>query len=305
MFYSVPVGRKTGVFFTWGLARSAVLKYPGAIFRKWKTLREAVQHLNEHGIDNDNTDVHTPKGIMSLAAYCEQPPSSGDAFYSVVIGERTGVFTSWSLCRPSIFEFPGALFHKWETLTEATQYLNKYGIGNHEIEIHTTDGKKILHEYCEQKDICLPEEASYEHLTVFNMSNGLFVEIKTFSDGIGVDIHQRDWETGARKDKGIVLNLGQWHMLLTLVPRLNELFHKVKMGESLSVSHCLGESVFVSIHSPYHVFNIRHWLRHEDGHLSPNRLEGITLREREWEHLMNIRPLIANAIAVERDSTCM
>ena len=150
MFYSVAVGRRTGVFLTWALVSPAVVEYPGVVIREWVTLREAVQHLNTCGIVNP--DVHTPEGTMSLVAYYEQR-GSGNAFYSVVIGRRAGVFLSWTLCYPVIFEFPETIYCKWKTLAEATQHLNRHGIENHEIEVHMPDGIVRLHEYCEQNGI--------------------------------------------------------------------------------------------------------------------------------------------------------
>ena len=169
MYYSVTKGRQIGVFLTWALASPAVLEYPGAVVRKWKILQDAVKHLKTCGIDN--IDVHTPEGTVPLATYCEQRPTS-DVFYSIANGRKPGVFLNWSQCHSSITDYPGAIYRKWKTLEEATQHLNRHGLANCEIDIHTSAGTMLLHEYCEQNVICLPTEVDYEPQTLFDLRNG-------------------------------------------------------------------------------------------------------------------------------------
>lgn len=297
MYYTVAVGRKTGVFLSWGLTSPAVVEYPGAIFRKWGTLQDAVHHLHQHGIESIN--VHTVEGTMSLAEYSARMPVTNDEYFSVVIGKKRGVFTNWLMCHASVTDYPGAIYRKWNTLSDATQHLNKYGMGNEEILVHTYDDPIPLTEYCLRNDACLPQEADYENNAVFDIKNGLYVEVKRTDDGIGVDIHQRDWESGARRSNSILLSEAQWNALLLHEHNLFGTFQKVKLGEPVSTSYCLGEGVFASVNHPYRVFHIRRWLLIDD-QMVPSREEGIALRALEWIHIMNIIPLITRAIVALR-----
>ena len=66
-FYSVAVGRKTGIFLNWSDCAESVKDYSGAIFHKWGELREATQHLNTYGFKQEESAYHVVKhGIMTV-----------------------------------------------------------------------------------------------------------------------------------------------------------------------------------------------------------------------------------------------
>ena len=190
-------------------------------------------------------------------------------FYSAAVGRKTGVFSSWALCSQAVTDYPGAVFRKWETLREATQHLNRYSHQHDYIDVHTTEGTKSLREYCKQQSLLVPK------------NNGT----------VYIDLHQRDFDTGKRTEKGLLLTWDQWLALTTVASHLEDTFVRLKAGEPIHLSEPLGDEVYVSIDTPYPVFNIRRWYKDSDGTLKPGR-EGITLRETEWSHLLNISHLI-------------
>ena len=49
MFYAVAKGHRVGIYRTWELCKEQVASYPGAIFRKFKTEKEALTFLNGNG----------------------------------------------------------------------------------------------------------------------------------------------------------------------------------------------------------------------------------------------------------------
>jgi hypothetical protein len=212
-------------------------------------------------------------------------------FYSAAVGRKTGVFSSWALCSQAVTDYPGAVFRKWETLREATQHLNRHGHQHDYIDVHTAEGTKPLREYCENHSLLVPAEVSYEHTTLFNLRCGLFAEIYKNNGTVYIDLHQRDFDTGKRTEKGLLLTWDQWLALTTVASHLEDSFVRLKAGEPIHLSESLGEEVYVSIDTPYPVFNIRRWYKDSDGTLKPGR-EGITLRETEWSHLLNISHLI-------------
>jgi hypothetical protein len=201
-----------------------------------------------------------------------------------------------------VTDYPGAVFRKWETLREATHHLNRHGLRHDYIDVHTAEGTTPLREYCEQHALLIPAEEGYEHATLFNLRNGLFAEIHKNDNATYIDLHQRNFDTGLRSDKGLMLTWNQWLALTTLAPHLEDTFVKLKAGEPIHLSECLGDGIYVSLDTPYPVFNIRRWYHDAGtpkadgtgitpGTLKPGR-EGITLREHEWSHLINISHLI-------------
>lgn len=49
MFYAVAKGHRVGIYKTWELCKEQVAMYPGAIFRKFKTEKEALTFINGNG----------------------------------------------------------------------------------------------------------------------------------------------------------------------------------------------------------------------------------------------------------------
>ena len=208
-------------------------------------------------------------------------------FYSVAVGRTIGIFLSWSECSESVTDYHGAIFRKWTTLSEATEYLNKHGILHEDIEVHAREDILTLHQYCEQNSIPLPFEETYERQTVYNLKWGLTAEI---TNG-GLEIYQKDWNTGEKLDKGLRLKKKQWVSLTA--PELTEALKEVQAEvEHIATFKTLGGNIHVSVTSPYKVINIRYWFHDRKTETKKPTKEGITLRESEWQHLLNIAPLI-------------
>ena len=52
----------------------------------------------------------------------------GNKFYAVVVGEKTGIFTSWDECRGSVEGFPKAKYKSFEYIEDAEKYYNNNGV---------------------------------------------------------------------------------------------------------------------------------------------------------------------------------
>jgi ribonuclease HI len=48
------------------------------------------------------------------------------SFYAIAVGEKRGVFTSWNDCKPLIENYKGAVYRKFSTLEEATNFIEEY-----------------------------------------------------------------------------------------------------------------------------------------------------------------------------------
>jgi hypothetical protein len=62
-----------------------------------------------------------------------------------------------------------------------------------------------------------------------------------------IDLHPRNFDTCLPSDKGLMLTWNQWLTLTTIAPHLEDSFGKLKTGEPLHLSECLGDTVYVSI----------------------------------------------------------
>ena len=183
-------------------------------------------------------------------------------YYSVVIGRTLGVYLTWEMCNRAIHLYPGALYHKWDTLSDATVHLNKHGLEHAQITVYHTAAVILpLDLYCEANDLCVDVTA----------------------DG---NLHFHHYE------KGITITPEQWFTLKSSDIEISQSFHKVKAGEPVRFSQCLCGDVFATMNAPYRVCNIRRW---HNKH-TPSRLEGVALREHQWRHLANIKTLLDHAI---------
>lgn len=226
-----------------------------------------------------------------------------ERYYSVVVGRQPGLHLDWVSCNTSVQDYLGAVFRKWPTLHDATKHLNSHGIPHADILVHSGSQQgsqtSTLAEYCHEHAIPLPAESPYEQQTLFNLLAGLFAEICTLRGEACIDIHQRDWETQARKGKGLVLTRGQWFILKTIAPRLEDALEKVRGGAAFKTSEHLGDDIYATVAAPYKVINIRRWYEDDSGALKPS-FDGITIRWCEWLHLLNIAPLIDLSLWFER-----
>lgn len=207
-------------------------------------------------------------------------------FYSVPVGRKSGIFLNWTDCERSVDDFAGAIFRRWSSLPEATEHMNSHGVTHESISIHTCDGTQTLLAYCEEQGIAPPSEIGYKRREEFYLGHGLFVKVDKNS---GVDIFQKDYESQERKN-GMFLSYDDWVAFMRLADVMLTGLRKVKTGGEVKLFEHLSKSIYLSVGSPYPVLHIRKWFE-KKGQMHPKK-EGITLRECELEHIMNINSLI-------------
>lgn len=49
-----------------------------------------------------------------------------NSFYAVAVGKKTGVFTNWNECKESIDDFKGAVYRKFTSIDEASEFVADY-----------------------------------------------------------------------------------------------------------------------------------------------------------------------------------
>jgi hypothetical protein len=228
-------------------------------------------------------------GVVECSFYIQK---SNMAVYAVIVGRRAGVYLQREDCEAVVDCYSGAVHHKWQTLREATQCMNKAGYRHDEIIIHSGVASIPLAQYCDRQLQLVPAEVSCEHRSLFDLGRGLHVEACLYQGTQRIDVRVWDDE-GKRTKRGISLTIEQWVALLEDADKLDADLDRVKSGEGLHSSYCLGESVFVSITSPYRVLHIRRWYT-DNGELKPGR-QGITLRIPEWRHLVDLQEQLAHA----------
>ena len=65
MFYSVFLGKKKGIYYTWDECKQQVTGYKGAKFKKFKVLEEAVYYLN-HGFTKETNKPVKTQNVMTF-----------------------------------------------------------------------------------------------------------------------------------------------------------------------------------------------------------------------------------------------
>ncbi len=210
--------------------------------------------------------------------------------YAVALGHAPGIHMCWSDCETAIHGYSGAVYKKFKSLPEATQFLNKKGLQHSEICIHTGSSVLSLNEYCQNLSISTPAEDSYEPCTLFNIGRGLHVEATHYNGRPRIDIRiwNQEEEMKMRTRKGISLTLSQWETLLKYRHHIDGDFDRLREKTPVDSSYNLGEDTYATLTSPYRVINIRQWYRADDGVLKPGR-KGITLRFSEWEHIIHLQ----------------
>ena len=48
------------------------------------------------------------------------------SFYAVAVGRKNGIFTNWNECKVNIDDFKGAVYKKFETIEEASEFIEDY-----------------------------------------------------------------------------------------------------------------------------------------------------------------------------------
>jgi hypothetical protein len=72
MYFSVAIGRQTGVFLRWQTYYESVRGYIGAVDRKSDTLGEATRHLNQWGVKHSTIYIRTEDTSTPLDEYCTE-----------------------------------------------------------------------------------------------------------------------------------------------------------------------------------------------------------------------------------------
>ncbi len=215
-------------------------------------------------------------------------------YYSVASGRSTGIYTVWAHCSEAVKDFPGAVFRKWESLREATQHLNRYGIRSDDIVVREDEASSYLLQYCQDNGLLFPSEVPYDHQTLFKLGGGVHVGIGVNNGVVQVQLNRRDFNTGLDKgDAGntLLLDWDCWTSLLQHQQSLEDCFVKLKRGEDVHVTASIGRGHYVSVDSPYPVFNIRLWYNVSPDVEKPTRW-GITLSEKQWSNLTNLSGLL-------------
>jgi len=70
-FYAVAIGRKTGIFPTWGDCKSQVHSFPKAKFKKFKTIEDAQQFVDTNAASSTTKRSASPTQRSAASAYIE------------------------------------------------------------------------------------------------------------------------------------------------------------------------------------------------------------------------------------------
>jgi len=139
-YYAVRKGKKTGVFKSWDACEPLVIGYPGAVYKKFKTLAEAQHYLGPSSSEKDqDTDTGNKRSFDDFQQSSNVVESSSAStthnamqngrneavIYAVRRGFSTGLFYSWRQCMLQTNGYPNALFGKFESLTEAQAFLTQ------------------------------------------------------------------------------------------------------------------------------------------------------------------------------------
>ncbi len=215
-------------------------------------------------------------------------------FYAVTIGRRAGIYLHWDECKAVVDKYSGAVFKKHPKLHEATEYMNRTGYCHSDILVHADMVSLPLRDYCYRQMIQVPFEVAALPCNLFDLGRGLRVEACAFNDEDRIDIRQWDEETNKRTLRGISLTLQQWDELMKISEDLYADLQGVKADKNIQASYELPGSVFATIQSPYRVYHIRRWYCDANNELKPGK-QGITLREKEWQHLLDLKHQLAAA----------
>lgn len=213
-------------------------------------------------------------------------------WFAVTVGRKHGLFTDAVQYHDATADYPGAMSCRWDTLDDAVSYL--YSNGLRDLFIHNPpyDSERLL-KYCKRNGLSMPKKVAYSGKTKFEVCPGCSIQVfQAFqSDEPHIMLKQKDFCTG----RAVVINLesGDWRTLQCLAPQFKEAMSKVKAGESLYTSQCIGNCIFLTIQSPIQGYDIRRWFMQGD-EFKPS-IRSILLKEWEFEHLINIAHLVTAA----------
>ncbi|GMF13222.1 unnamed protein product [Phytophthora lilii] len=147
-FYAVAKGRSTGVFRTWAECEAQVKGFAGARYKKFKTLGEATDFVDDFKMQRgvvsvqrivpeptrvsnptENTTPKRPREESTVVDVDVNPPSAqklkqSGTYYAVAKGLKTGIVTTKEEVDKMTVGFPGhAVYKKFDTKQAALEYL--------------------------------------------------------------------------------------------------------------------------------------------------------------------------------------
>ena len=108
-FYAVAEGREVGIYSTWEECEKQVKKFSGAVYKKFKSRREAEVYLLKE-MYKDNIIENQP-----------------EYFYAVAVGRQPGVYTTWKECEKEVKGVSEARYKKFKSFQLAEQFLRDNG----------------------------------------------------------------------------------------------------------------------------------------------------------------------------------
>jgi len=161
--YAVQKGKKTGIFNTWEECQKQINGFSGAIYKSFKTTEK---DLAKKFIQGDKT-VKSLKNIK---------------FYTVIRGNKTGVFDTWELAKEAIEGFSGAKYKSFKNKEMA-----ELAFKNDDLNIMSVLLEK---EFKEKYDIVIFTDggANKDKIGAFaflilEIKNNEIINKKTFSEG--------------------------------------------------------------------------------------------------------------------------
>ena len=99
-YYAVKEGHNVGIFSTWDECETNTKGYSGAIYKKFKSNKEALEFIKKE------VEVDVIK-----------------TYYAVKEGFTVGIFETWEDCQKSINGFSGAIYKKFKNYDEALKFI--------------------------------------------------------------------------------------------------------------------------------------------------------------------------------------
>lgn len=131
-FYSVAVGRKTGIFSSWGECVTQTKGFSSAKYKSFTSKEAAQQFIDDHAKNNSSKPKSNSKraNCSSDVAVEDRKSSSTSAkkrkFYAVASGRTQGIYNSWDECQSEIKRYSRPVFKSFTTKEGADDFVNQY-----------------------------------------------------------------------------------------------------------------------------------------------------------------------------------
>lgn len=127
-YYAVKVGRKIGIFKTWGECQCQVSEYPNAKFKGFATLTEAKAYMGNEVIKKNKNCKEKKTKKETYRFDSKKFSSETKGYYVVRKGNEIGIFNTWSECEEKVKGYSGADYKKVIGKTQALKYLEEGNI---------------------------------------------------------------------------------------------------------------------------------------------------------------------------------